>query len=81
MDGVRLVSIHSPPSSALARTAHEIEHVIEQLDGVALAARAEAHSTHRTNNSYESERAREAGRFVAREVHEGRGHVVSSVPG
>ena len=69
------------PDESVELIAHEIEHVIEQLDGVALGDRADARSTHEAGPAYESGRAREAGRFVASEVREGRGRVVSTVPG
>lgn len=52
--------------------AHEIEHVIEQLDGVDLRARASLRGTGASmceNGSFETVRAVRAGLAVAREVN------------
>jgi hypothetical protein len=51
--------------------AHEIEHVIEQLDGVKLRTTA-SEGSRNAPGVYESCRAVEAGRRVAREVEEAR---------
>jgi hypothetical protein len=51
--------------------AHEIEHVIEQLDGVTLRTTA-CEGSRNAPGVYESCRAVEAGRRVAREVEEAR---------
>jgi Tol biopolymer transport system component len=69
------------PTDSVELIAHEIEHVIEQLDGVVPGDLAGARSTHDGEGAYESARAREAGLFVAREVREARGRVVSHVIG
>jgi hypothetical protein len=56
----------------VALLAHEFEHIIEQLDGVDLAAMASQPDTgvylHAASGQYETERAAAAGRRVAREV-------------
>ena len=56
--------------------AHEFEHIIEQLDGVDLAAMAARSATgvsaRPDGGQYETERAVAAGRRVAQEVRDGR---------
>ena len=56
--------------------AHEFEHIIEQLDGVDLAAMASQPDTgvylHAASGQFETERATAAGRRVAREVDDAR---------
>jgi Tol biopolymer transport system component len=50
--------------------AHEIEHVIEQLEGVDLAAQADTGNVwKKEDGAFETRRAIEVGRRVAREVH------------
>jgi hypothetical protein len=57
--------------------AHEFEHIIEQLDGVDLAAMASQPDTgvyfHAVSGQYETERAAAAGRRAAREVDDAGG--------
>jgi hypothetical protein len=67
------------PSDSVELIAHEIEPVIEQLDGVVLAERAGARSAYGKEDAYESPRAREAGLLAAREVRENKGRVVANV--
>jgi hypothetical protein len=52
--------------------AHELEHVLEHLDGVGLATAATRHRSGVTveGNAYETERAIKAGQRVAREVRD-----------
>jgi hypothetical protein len=52
--------------------AHELEHILERLDGVNLAERASRHRSSVTlyGDAYETDRAIDAGRRVAREVRE-----------
>src|SRR4029453_3125811 len=69
------------PQQSVELIAHEIEHVIEQLDGIVLSERADARTTGEAGSAYESGRAIERGRLVAREVRDSRGHVASSLPG
>jgi hypothetical protein len=65
-----LVSIHSV-SDKEELIAHEIEHVLEQIERVPLARLARAGSSvWATGNSYETLRAIDAGRRVAKEVRE-----------
>ena len=58
-------------SQTIELIAHELEHVIEQLDGVDLTGHHAAGAAHAGANTFESERAIEAGRRVAREVESG----------
>jgi hypothetical protein len=55
--------------------AHEFEHILEQLDGVDLAAMAARTATgvseHGLNGQFETERAAAAGHRVAQEVRDG----------
>jgi Tol biopolymer transport system component len=67
------------PADAVELIAHEIEHVIEQLDGVVLD-RASTNTTHAAGVAYESDRAAQVGRLVASEVRETRGRIVMSIP-
>jgi hypothetical protein len=50
--------------------AHELEHIIERIDGVhvELMAALAIHGVDRLGNTFETVRARETGRAVAREV-------------
>jgi Tol biopolymer transport system component len=57
--------------------AHEIEHVIEQLDGIALTGECGRITGH--DGRIETCRAVEAGRRVAREVEEAQRHVVTAI--
>jgi hypothetical protein len=59
------------PYDRIELIAHEIEHVIEQLDGVKLRT-TECEGSRNPPGVYESCRAVEAGRRVAREVEEAR---------
>ena len=59
------------PYDQVELIAHEIEHVIEQLDGVKLRTTA-CEGSRNPPGVYESCRAVEAGRRVAREVEEAR---------
>jgi hypothetical protein len=59
------------PNDHVELIAHEIEHVIEQLDGVKLQTTA-CEGSRNPPGVYESCRAVEAGRRVAREVEEAR---------
>ena len=71
------VIIHAP-ADAVELIAHELEHVIERLDGAG-ASGVRATTTHASGAAYESQRAMEAGKLVAREVTENRGSVVRTV--
>ena len=70
-DGV-LVAAHvflSPTPTAVELIAHEVEHVLEQLDGVDLEAQAGSGNVwKRADGAFETRRATEMGRRVAREV-------------
>ena len=66
------------PNDTVELIAHEIEHVVEQLDGVAHGNPSSTTSTHAAG--YESARAAEVGRLVAREVLANRGRVVMRIP-
>jgi hypothetical protein len=56
------------PSHAIELLAHELEHLIEQIDGVDLNALAKRGAAHRVNGAFETERAVAAGQRVAGEV-------------
>jgi Tol biopolymer transport system component len=59
----------SPSRNAVEFIAHEVEHVLEQLDGVDLEAQlGSGHVWRRDDGAFETRRAAEAGRRVAREV-------------
>jgi Tol biopolymer transport system component len=59
----------SPTLDAVELIAHEVEHVLEQLDGVDLTAQAGSGNVWRREDGvFETRRATEAGRRVAREV-------------
>ncbi len=68
------------PGDAVELIAHEIEHIIEQLDGVEFVDRASTRTTREAGAAYETGRAVEVGRVVAREVRAARGRVVMSLP-
>ena len=58
-----------PSPDAVELIAHEIEHVLEQLDGVDLEAHVGSGNVwKREDGAFETRRATEAGRRVAREV-------------
>ena len=60
-----------PSSDAVELIAHEIEHVLEQLDGVDLEAQVgSGHVWKREDGAFETRRAIEAGLRVPREVKE-----------
>ena len=67
--------IHVPAAGEVVELiAHELEHVIEQLDGVDLRAharRSRATTSVEENGTFETRRAVEAGRTVAWEVKGG----------
>jgi hypothetical protein len=73
-DGRKLARITIPPRHDVVELiAHEFEHIIEQLDGVDLAARASRPNTGvraqmREQQMFETVRATRMGRKVAREV-------------
>jgi Tol biopolymer transport system component len=81
-DGSISAVIHvGPAPEATELIAHELEHVLEQLDGVDLPARAASGAAWKTSDgAYETRRAIETGRRVAREAAES-GPVVASVSG
>ena len=59
----------SPTPNAVELIAHEVEHVLEQLDGVDLEAQAGSGNVwKRDDGAFETRRATEVGRRVAREV-------------
>ena len=59
----------SPTPDAVERIAHEVEHVLEQLDGVDLAAQVGSGNVwRREDGAFETRRATDVGRRVAREV-------------
>jgi Tol biopolymer transport system component len=68
------------PLDAVELIAHEIEHIIEQLDGVEFLGSASTRTTRQAGAAYETGRAVEIGRVVAREVRETRGRVVMNLP-
>jgi hypothetical protein len=72
-----LVAAHvflSPTPNVVELIAHEVEHVLEQLDGVDLEAQAgSGHVWKREDGAFETRRATEVGRRVAREVELGSG--------
>ncbi len=68
------------PTDAVELIAHEIEHIIEQLDGVEFLESASTRTTRQAGAAYETGRAVEIGRVVAREVRETRGRVVMNLP-
>lgn len=68
------------PGDAVELIAHEIEHIIEQLDGVEFLDRASTRTTREAGAAYETGRAVEIGRVVAREVRAARGRVVMTLP-
>jgi hypothetical protein len=77
-DGLLLADVHIRPGGNREELlAHEFEHIIEQLDGVDLAALARRHGTgvHVVPNApeFETDRAVIVGRQVAREVRAVRG--------
>jgi hypothetical protein len=62
------VFLHPSPN-AMELIAHEVEHVLEQLDGVDLEAHiGSGHVWVREDGAFETRRATEVGRRVAREV-------------
>jgi Tol biopolymer transport system component len=70
-DGVLVsANVFLPPTpDAVELIAHEVEHVLEQLDGVDLEAQAgSGHVWKRADGAFETRRATEVGRRVAREV-------------
>jgi Tol biopolymer transport system component len=67
------------PADTVELIAHELEHVIEQLDGYGPPG-SSSRTQHAAGVAYESGRAAEAGRRVAREVRENRGRVVLAIP-
>jgi len=69
----------SPSPDAVELIAHEIEHVLEQLDGVDLDAHVGSGNVRkRADGAFETRRATEAGLRVAREVSEPSNAHVSS---
>ncbi len=68
------------PNDTVELIAHEIEHVVEQLDGVAHGDQSSTSSTHAAGAAYETARAVEIGRLVAREVQANRGRIVMRIP-
>jgi len=59
----------SPTPDAVEFIAHEVEHVLEQLDGVDLAAQVGSGNVwKREDGAFETRRATDVGRRVAREV-------------
>jgi hypothetical protein len=72
-DGLRvMVSVYDRPNR-IELIAHELEHVIEQLDDVDLSSKAALTSTgvDRVDESFETQRAIQVGRTVAGEVRRG----------
>jgi hypothetical protein len=60
-----------PSPDAVELIAHEIEHVLEQLDGVDLKAQVGSGNVwKREDGGFETRRATEAGRRVPREMRE-----------
>jgi hypothetical protein len=60
-----------PSPDAIELIAHELEHVLEQLDGVDLEAQVgSGHVWKRDDGAFETRRATEVGRRVPREVRE-----------
>jgi hypothetical protein len=60
------------PHSIVELVAHELEHVIEQLDGVQLTGRAQAGVYRSASGAFETARAIYIGEQVAREVRRSR---------
>ena len=75
-DGRLVASVAIQPLRDTAELiAHELEHVIEQLDGIDLRARSSRPGSgvwHCPDGSFETVRAREIGRAVAQEMSGGR---------
>jgi hypothetical protein len=76
VDGMRLIAAVeiNPLGDFMELLAHEIEHVIEQLDGIDLAARAMVarSGVWSTHGTFETSRAVRVGALVASEVRAGR---------
>ena len=68
------------PVDTVELIAHEIEHIIEQLDGIAFHGSGSTRTIREAGAAYETGRAVEVGRVVAREVRETRGRVVMNLP-
>jgi hypothetical protein len=64
-------------NSLIVLIAHELEHVIEQLDGVQLTGRAQKGVFRDANDRFETARADHVGQEVAREVRRARNTVFS----
>jgi hypothetical protein len=58
------------PTDLERHIAHELEHIIERIDGVhvELMAALDIQGVDRNGNAFETARAKETGRAVAREV-------------
>jgi hypothetical protein len=63
-----VVSLELNSNSLIELMAHELEHVIEQLDGVHLTDRAEKSVSRDASGTFETTRAAHIGQQVAREV-------------
>ncbi len=68
------------PVDTVELIAHEIEHIIEQLDGITFNGSGSTRTTREAGAAFETGRAVEVGRVVAREVRETRGRVVMNLP-
>ena len=71
------VSIDLSSNSLIELIAHELEHVIEQLDGVQLTGRAQKGVFRDANDTFETARAAHIGQQVASEVRRARRTVLS----
>jgi hypothetical protein len=71
------VSLDLSSNSLIELIAHELEHVIEQLDGVQLTGRAQKGVFRDANGTFETARAAHIGQQVASEVRRARNTVFS----
>jgi hypothetical protein len=72
-----IVSLDVNSNSLIELIAHELEHVVEQLDGVRLTGRAEKGISRNARDTFETARASHVGQQVASEVRRARNSVLS----
>jgi hypothetical protein len=72
-----ILSLDVASNSLIELIAHELEHVVEQLDGVHLTGRAEKGISRNARDTFDTARASHIGQQVALEVRRGRGAVLS----
>ena len=71
------VSLDLSSNALIELIAHELEHVIEQLDGVQLTGRTQKGVFRNANDTFETARAAHIGQQVASEVRRARNTVLS----